>query len=87
MTAVLAALPLAFMGIGPMEWIIIGIVAMLLFGKRLPEAGRSLHQWATNEGGNQRDLWFFVGLLLTALVWLMIFGLLLLAIVDLPAAW
>lgn len=27
---------------GPMEMLIIGIVAVLLFGKRLPEVGRSL---------------------------------------------
>ena len=27
---------------GPMEMMIIGIVAVLLFGKRLPEVGRSL---------------------------------------------
>jgi len=35
---VLAFLP----GIGPMEMVIVGIVAVLLFGKRLPEVGRSL---------------------------------------------
>ena len=35
-------LPLAFMGIGPMEMAIVGIVAVLLFGKKLPEVGRSL---------------------------------------------
>jgi sec-independent protein translocase protein TatA len=29
-------------GIGPMEMVIVGIVAVLLFGKRLPEVGRSL---------------------------------------------
>lgn len=34
---------LAFIGApGPMEMIIIGIIAVLLFGKRLPEVGRSL---------------------------------------------
>lgn len=27
---------------GPTEWLIIGGVALLLFGKRLPEVGRSL---------------------------------------------
>jgi sec-independent protein translocase protein TatA len=37
-----ANLPLAFMGIGPMEMAIVGVVAVLLFGKRLPEVGRSL---------------------------------------------
>ena len=34
--------PLAFLGIGPMEMLIVGAVAVLLFGKRLPEVGRSL---------------------------------------------
>lgn len=33
---------LAFFSPGPMEMLIIGIVAVLLFGKRLPEVGRSL---------------------------------------------
>jgi sec-independent protein translocase protein TatA len=40
-----AHLPLAFFGIGgigPTEMVIVGIVAVLLFGKRLPEVGRSL---------------------------------------------
>ena len=33
----------AFFGApGPMEMLVIGIVAVLLFGKRLPEVGRSL---------------------------------------------
>ena len=27
---------------GPMEWVIIMIVALLIFGRRLPEVGRSL---------------------------------------------
>ena len=31
-----------FGGIGPMEMLIVGVVAVLLFGKRLPEVGRSL---------------------------------------------
>lgn len=35
-------LPLAIMGIGPMEMVIVGIVGVLLFGKRLPEVGKSL---------------------------------------------
>jgi sec-independent protein translocase protein TatA len=37
--------PLAFLGfggIGPMEMLIVGTIAVLLFGKRLPEVGRSL---------------------------------------------
>ena len=34
---------LGFIGMpGPMEMIIIGVIAVLLFGKRLPEVGRSL---------------------------------------------
>ncbi len=33
---------LGFFSPGPMEMIIIGVVAVLLFGKRLPEVGRSL---------------------------------------------
>ena len=33
----------AFIGMpGPMEMLIIGVIAVLLFGKRLPEVGRSL---------------------------------------------
>jgi sec-independent protein translocase protein TatA len=32
----------AFFSPGPMEMVIIGIIAVLLFGKRLPEVGRSL---------------------------------------------
>lgn len=36
-------LPLAWMP-GPMEWIIIAVVALVLFGRRLPEVGRSLAQ-------------------------------------------
>ena len=32
----------AFLSPGPMEMLVIGIVAVLLFGKRLPEVGRSL---------------------------------------------
>ena len=47
MTTVLLAsdlfhLPLAIMGIGPMEMIIVGIVGVLLFGNRLPSVMRSL---------------------------------------------
>ena len=29
---------------GPVEWIIIAAIALLLFGKRLPEVGKSLGQ-------------------------------------------
>ena len=33
---------LAFGMPGPMEWIIIGVIALLLFGRRLPEVMRGL---------------------------------------------
>ena len=34
---------LAFLGnIGPVQWVIIGVVGLLIFGKRLPEVGKSL---------------------------------------------
>lgn len=36
---------LAFLGnISPIQWVIIGIVALLVFGKRLPQVGKSLGQ-------------------------------------------
>lgn len=35
-------LPLAFQMPGLTEWIIIGVIGLLFFGKRLPEVGRSL---------------------------------------------
>jgi len=31
-----------FQNLGPMELIVIGIIALLIFGRRLPEVGRSL---------------------------------------------
>lgn len=34
-------------GIGPMEMIIFGVIALLLFGKRLPEVARSLGKGIT----------------------------------------
>ena len=34
--------PLAFLPIGGTELVVIGLVAVILFGKRLPEVGRSL---------------------------------------------
>lgn len=38
-------LPTAFIGMpGGMEWIVIGLVALLLFGKRLPGVAKSLGQ-------------------------------------------
>ncbi len=33
---------LAFYTPGALEWVVIGIVAVVLFGKRLPELGRTL---------------------------------------------
>lgn len=42
-------LPLAFISMpGGVEWVIIGLVALLLFGKRLPGVAKSLGQ-AMNE--------------------------------------
>ena len=35
-------LPLAFMGMGPYELLIIGVVAVLLFGSKLPDVAKSL---------------------------------------------
>lgn len=37
-------LPLAFMGIGVQEMLIIGVIAVLLFGTRLPSIARSFGQ-------------------------------------------
>ena len=37
-------LPLAFGMPGTLEWVVIGVVALLLFGKRLPGVARSLGQ-------------------------------------------
>jgi len=30
---------------GPLELLFIGTIAILIFGKRLPEVGRSLRRW------------------------------------------
>ena len=37
-------LPLAISMPGPVEWIIIAAIGLIIFGKRLPEVGRSLGQ-------------------------------------------
>ena len=37
-----SAAVLGFLSMGPMEMVILGVIAVLLFGKRLPEVGRSL---------------------------------------------
>ena len=34
--------PLAIMGLGPMEMLIVGVIVLLLFGNRLPSVMRSL---------------------------------------------
>lgn len=39
--------PLAFFSMGPMEMAVVGIIAILLFGKRLPEVARSLGKGVT----------------------------------------
>lgn len=45
----LETLPLAFFSMpGGLEWVVIGLVALLIFGKRLPGVARSLGQ-ALNE--------------------------------------
>lgn len=51
------ALPLAFMPMpGPLEWVIIGLVALLLFGKRLPgvakSLGQAMHEFRSGLAGN-----------------------------------
>ena len=33
---------LAFGGFSPLHWLVVGVVALLLFGNRLPEVARSL---------------------------------------------
>lgn len=37
----------AVFGIGPMEMVIVGVIAVLLFGKRVPEVARSLGKGVT----------------------------------------
>ena len=47
-------------GVGPLEMAIIGVIAVLLFGKRLPEVGRSLGkglmEFKKGVSGIQEDL-------------------------------
>lgn len=51
------ALPLAFISMpGTMEWVIIGLIALLLFGKRLPgvakSLGQAMHEFRSGLAGN-----------------------------------
>ncbi len=43
-------------GLGPMEMMIVGIIAVLLFGKRLPEVGRSLGKGLVEFKKGMRDI-------------------------------
>lgn len=41
----ISSLPLAFASLpGGVEWVVIGLIALLLFGRRLPDVARSLGQ-------------------------------------------
>ncbi len=43
-------------GLGPMELAIVGVIALLLFGKRLPEMGRSLGRTVVEFKKGMNDL-------------------------------
>jgi sec-independent protein translocase protein TatA len=43
-------------GLGPMELLIVGVIAVLLFGKRLPEVGRSLGKGLVEFKKGLRDI-------------------------------
>lgn len=50
-------LPLAFISMpGGVEWVVIGLVALLLFGKRLPgvakSLGQTMHEFKSGLNGN-----------------------------------
>lgn len=54
------ALPLAFISMpGGYEWIIVGLVALLLFGKRLPgvakSLGQAMHEFKSGLAGGMAD--------------------------------
>ncbi len=51
------SLPLAFISMpGGLEWVVIGLVALLLFGKRLPgvakSLGQTMHEFRSGLNGN-----------------------------------
>lgn len=43
-------------GIGPMEMLVVGVIALLLFGKKLPEVARSLGKSVTEFKRGLRDV-------------------------------
>jgi sec-independent protein translocase protein TatA len=43
-------------GIGPMEMLVVGVVALLLFGKKLPEVARGLGKSITEFKRGLRDV-------------------------------
>ena len=43
-------------GIGPMEMLVVGVIALLLFGKRLPEVARGLGKSITEFKRGLRDV-------------------------------
>jgi sec-independent protein translocase protein TatA len=43
-------------GLGPMELAIVGVIAVLLFGKRLPEVGRSMGKGIVEFKKGLRDI-------------------------------
>lgn len=43
-------------GLGPMEMLIVGVIAVLLFGNRLPEVGRSMGRSLMEFKKGMRDL-------------------------------
>lgn len=43
-------------GIGPMEMLVVGVIALLLFGKRLPEVARGLGKSVTEFKRGLRDV-------------------------------
>lgn len=67
-------------GLGPLEMAVVGVIAVLLFGKRLPEVGQSLGRGiAEFKQGNANftprssqqfddELRFFLGLLFMAVI-------------------